>query len=158
VGDLLDQEVDAIVNPWNRNIIPWWLLLPQGVSGAIKKRGGIEPFREVAKAGAMPLGSAVLTGAGRLPYRAIIHVAGINLCWMASEFSIRTSVQKAVHLAARQGFSSLAMPLIGAGSGNFNAARSKEIILRELEKLATDAPLTVKVVEFARTTRPRPLN
>lgn len=158
VGDLLDQEVDAIVNPWNRNIIPWWLLLPQGVSGAIKRRGGIEPFREVAKAGAMPLGSAVLTSAGRLPFRAIIHVAGINLCWMASEFSIRTSVQSAVDLAARQGFSSLAMPLIGAGSGNFNAARSKEIILRELEKLATDVPLTVKVVEFARTTRPRPLN
>ncbi len=39
-GDLLDQDVDVIVNAWNRNIIPWWLLLPQGVSGAIKKRGG----------------------------------------------------------------------------------------------------------------------
>ena len=40
-GDLLDQDVDVIVNAWNRNIIPWWLLLPQGVSGAIKKRGGM---------------------------------------------------------------------------------------------------------------------
>jgi O-acetyl-ADP-ribose deacetylase len=40
-GDLLDQPVEAIVNTWNRNIIPWWLLLPQGVSGAIKKRGGL---------------------------------------------------------------------------------------------------------------------
>jgi len=29
-GDLLDQDVDVIVNAWNRNIIPWWLLLPQG--------------------------------------------------------------------------------------------------------------------------------
>jgi len=37
-GDLLDQDVDAIVNAWNWNIIPWWLLLPQGVSGAIKRR------------------------------------------------------------------------------------------------------------------------
>ena len=26
-GDLLDQDVDVIVNAWNRNIIPWWLLL-----------------------------------------------------------------------------------------------------------------------------------
>ena len=41
-GDLLDQNVDVIVNAWNRNFIPWWLLLPQGVSGAIKKRAGIE--------------------------------------------------------------------------------------------------------------------
>ncbi len=29
-GDLLDQDVEVIVNAWNRNIIPWWLLLPQG--------------------------------------------------------------------------------------------------------------------------------
>lgn len=39
-GDLLDQDVEVIVNAWNRNIIPWWLLIPQGVSGAIKKRAG----------------------------------------------------------------------------------------------------------------------
>ena len=37
-GDLLAQHVEVIVNAWNRNIIPWWLLLPQGVSGAIKKQ------------------------------------------------------------------------------------------------------------------------
>jgi hypothetical protein len=28
-GYLLDQKVEVIVNAWNRNIIPWWLLLPQ---------------------------------------------------------------------------------------------------------------------------------
>jgi hypothetical protein len=31
-GDLLDQETEAIVSAWNRNVIPWWLLVPQGVS------------------------------------------------------------------------------------------------------------------------------
>ena len=46
-GDLLDQDVEVIVNAWNRNLIPWWLLLPQGVSGAIKKRGGVAPFVEL---------------------------------------------------------------------------------------------------------------
>lgn len=35
-GDLLDQPVEVIVNAWNRNIIPWWLLRPHGVSGALK--------------------------------------------------------------------------------------------------------------------------
>lgn len=77
-GDLLEQDVEVIVNAWNRNIIPWWLLLPKGVSGAIKKRAGVEPFREVARYGPLPLGHAVLTGAGRLPYHGIIHVAGIE--------------------------------------------------------------------------------
>ncbi|OYW18470.1 MAG: Appr-1-p processing protein, partial [Planctomycetales bacterium 12-60-4] len=55
-GDLLNQDVEVIVNAWNRNIIPWWLLLPQGVSGAIKKLAGYQPFREVAKHGPIPLG------------------------------------------------------------------------------------------------------
>ena len=64
-GDLLDQDVDVIVNAWNRNIIPWWLLLPQGVSGAIKRRGGTGPFKELARHGSIPLGGAVLTSAGR---------------------------------------------------------------------------------------------
>jgi len=83
-GDLLDQDVDVIVNAWNRNIIPWWLLLPQGVSGAIKRRAGKAPFREVGGHGAIPLGGAVMTSAGKLPFKAIIHVAGINMLWRAS--------------------------------------------------------------------------
>jgi len=58
-GDLLDQNVEVIVNAWNRNFIPWWLLLPQGVSGAIKRRGGTDPFKEVRKHGLLPLGGAV---------------------------------------------------------------------------------------------------
>ena len=68
-GDLLDQDVDVIVNAWNRNIIPWWLLLPQGVSGAIKKRGGTGPFKELRKHGPIPLGGAVLTSAGTAAFQ-----------------------------------------------------------------------------------------
>jgi O-acetyl-ADP-ribose deacetylase (regulator of RNase III) len=59
-GDLLDQEVDVIVNAWNRNIIPRWLLLPQGVSVAIKRRGGTGPFKELAKYGSIPSSVACL--------------------------------------------------------------------------------------------------
>ena len=97
-GDLLAQDVDVIVNSWNRNIIPWWLLLPQGVSGAIRKRGGYAPFREVARYGPIPTGGAVLTGAGRLKFKGIIHVAGINMFWRATENSIRSSVSNAVNI------------------------------------------------------------
>src|ERR1700722_9963557 len=91
-GDLLDQDVDVIVNAWNRNIIPWWLLLPQGVSGAIKRRAGYAPFHELCSKGSLPLGGAIETGAGRLPFRAIIHVAGINMFWRSSERAIRACV------------------------------------------------------------------
>ena len=145
-GDLLDQPVEAIVNAWNRNIIPWWLLLPQGVSGAIKRRGGPGPFREVAKAGPMPLGSAVVTSAGRLPFKAIIHVAGINMLWRASERSIQDSVRNALAKAREQGFRSVAFPVIGAGSGNFNEARALEL-MREVLDVDAGA-IDVSVVRF----------
>ncbi len=87
-GDLLDQDVEVIVNAWNRNFFPWWLLLPQGVSRAIKRRAGFAPFRELAKMKMLPLGGAVETTAGRLPFKAIIHVAGINMLWRSSERAV----------------------------------------------------------------------
>ncbi|MBL9020889.1 MAG: macro domain-containing protein [Myxococcales bacterium] len=131
-GDLLDQRVDAIVNAWNRNIIPWWLLIPQGVSGAIKKRGGYEPFRELARHGPIPLGGAVLTGPGKLPFRGIIHVAGIDMLWRSSEGSIRSCVTNASRIAEREAFGSIAIPLIGAGTGGGNEDAVQAIIESEL--------------------------
>lgn len=131
-GDLLDQDVEVIVNPWNRNILPWWLLLPQGVSGAIKRRGGIEPFRELGRMGAIPLGHAVETTAGRLPFQAIIHVAGINCLWRSSERSVRDSVRNALTLAAQRGYRSIAIPLIGAGSGGGDPKTIQAIIADQL--------------------------
>ena len=142
-GDLLEQEVDCIVNPWNRNFIPWWLLLPQGVSGAIKKRGGYAPFRELRKAGLLPVGGAVMTGAGRLPFRGIVHVAGINACWRATEASIRGSIANAVSLATERGMRSLATPLIGAGTGGFGPDRTRALILNQLEQIQPSLPVTV---------------
>jgi O-acetyl-ADP-ribose deacetylase (regulator of RNase III) len=116
-GDLLDQDVEVIVNAWNRNFIPWWLLLPQGVSGAIKRRAGLEPFRELRRHGLLDLGEAVLTSAGRLPFRAIIHVAGIGFWWRASTRSVELSVRNALQIARQRSFASIAFPLIGAGTG-----------------------------------------
>lgn len=147
-GDLLDQDVDVIVNAWNRNIIPWWLLLPQGVSGAIKKRGGKGPFKELAKHGAMPLGTAVLTSAGKLQFKGIIHVAGISILWRASEKSIRDSVRNAVELADENSFQSIAFPIIGAGSGGFNREKAQAIMEDELGKL--ECALKVILVVYRR--------
>ena len=145
-GDLLEQRVDVIVNAWNRNVIPWWLLLPQGVSGAIKRRGGLRPFREVARHGPIPLGGAVLTSAGDLPFKGIIHVAGINLCWVATRESIRRSVRSAMKIVDDRRFASVAFPIIGSGSGN----RSRSVALRHMldEFGALESPSRVIVVEY----------
>ena len=145
-GDLLDQDVEVIVNAWNRNLIPWWLLLPQGVSGAIKKRGGYQPFRELGQKGMIPLGGAVETGPGRLPYKAIIHVAGISLLWRSSERSIRGSVRNALRLSADKGYRSIAFPLIGAGTGGGKAEQVLAIMLDELRTI--DSGGQVRIVRY----------
>lgn len=147
-GNLLDQKVDAIVNSWNRNIIPWWLLLPQGVSGAIKKQAGIAPFKELAKRGPIPLGGAVLTGAGHLPYKGIIHVAGINMFWRATERSIRDSVKNAMTIVEEQGFRSVAFPVIGTGTGAFDRDNAIRIMSEQLSRM--DFTADVRIVKFDR--------
>jgi O-acetyl-ADP-ribose deacetylase (regulator of RNase III) len=152
-GDLLDQKADAIVNAWNRNFIPWWLLLPQGVSGAIKRRAGLEPFKELGRVGPMPLGSAVLTSAGRLPYSAIIHVAGIDLLWRSSERSIRDSVLNAFAVASAHELHHVALPVIGAGSGGFDEARAVTLIVETLDELEHGGRATL--VRYRPLLRPR---
>lgn len=88
----------------------------------------------------------MLTSAGKLPFKAIIHVAGINMLWRASERSIRDSVRNAIRVARESGFQSIAFPLIGAGSGSFNQEQAKTLMLDELSKL--DVPMLVKIVVF----------
>lgn len=142
-GDILDQNVEVIVNAWNRNIIPWWLLVPQGVSGAIKRRAGYQPFRELARLGPIPLGGAVQTSAGRLPFKAIIHVAGISMWWRSSQQSIQASVHSAMSLVNAHQYRSVAFPIIGAGTGGFGEDGALTLMLDAFSELETSAEVIV---------------
>ena len=145
-GDLLDQDVDAVVNAWNRNFIPAWLLVPQGVSRAIRRRAGYTPFREVRRHGLLPVGGAVLTTAGRLPHKGIIHVAGLHAYWVASEGSVRASVRNAVRVARDAGFRSIAFPLVGAGTGGKSRQRVEAWMTDELAGVDWDGE--VRIVRY----------
>jgi O-acetyl-ADP-ribose deacetylase len=143
-GDLLDQpDVDVIVNPWNRNFIPWWLLLPAGVSGAIKRRGGYAPFKELRRFGLLAAGDAVMTSAGKLPFRAIIHVAALSAFWTSSEEIIARCVSNALAVASSHGFSSIAFPLIGSGTGRVREEVAMKTILHAAAQQAFDGHVIV---------------
>lgn len=131
-GDVATRPVDAIVNAWNRNVIPAWLLLPQGVSRSIRRAGGRAAIREIARRGPLPLGSAAETLPGGLRARWVIHVAGIDLLWRSSERALRLSVRNALSLARCLGARSVALPLIGAGSGGMARERARALIRGEL--------------------------
>lgn len=146
-GDLLRQDVEVIVNAWNRNVLPWWLLWMQGVSAAVRREAGRAPFVELARMGPIPLGEARLTGPGESRFKAIIHVAGINLLWMASERSVRQSVMHAMQLVDQHGFRSVAFPLIGAGAGQRGQDWSRRLMLDQFAVLSSSA--RVLLVEYA---------
>jgi len=69
-GDLTQAEAAAIANAANNHL---WM--GSGVAGALKREGGEEIEAEAMALGPIPVGSAVATGAGRLPYRAVLHGA-----------------------------------------------------------------------------------
>ena len=158
-GDLFDVQADAIVNPWNRNFVPRWILRPGGVSGELKKRTGPEPWDELAGRGLLRLGEAVLTPAGRCSNaKAIIHVAGLNVRWRASAQSVELSVGNAVRLTQAHQFGSIVMPLIGAGHGGLSPATSLRAMMDALERAQAQhipAPLVVTIV---RPLLPAPVN
>ena len=132
-GDLLSQDVEIIVNSWNMNFIPWWLLLPQGVSGQIKRKAGIKPFIQLAKKGILQKGDAVLTESGKLKYEGIIHVAGLNCFWVSNKKIVRNCVINALKIAQNNNFKSIAFPLIGAGTGGLRKEVSLNVIKEATE-------------------------
>lgn len=132
-GDLFDElgQVDAIVNPWNRNVIPRWLLIPGGVSGRLKVLTGPKPWKELAKLGGIPLGGAVLTDGGQLPVE-IIHAAGISLRWRATEASVADATSSSVRIALQRRHRVVAAPVIGAGHGGLDQDLAASAMLAAL--------------------------
>jgi O-acetyl-ADP-ribose deacetylase (regulator of RNase III) len=133
-GNVFTTTGDALVNPYNRNLIPWWLLVPGGISGQLRREAGREPFRELTQAGRLSLGEAVLTEGGQLG-RPIIHVAGLNHCWRATERSVTESCWNLVAVAGAAGFESVVMPVIGAGHGGRTTEQSLATIGRAFSAL-----------------------
>jgi O-acetyl-ADP-ribose deacetylase (regulator of RNase III) len=128
-GDIAEARTEAIVNAWNRNFIPHWLLIPQGVAGALKRAAGPEPFREVTAEGMLDPGEAAATSAGDLPADYIIHAAALHWYWKSSEEAVGTAARNVFARAEELGVDSLAIPLLGAGTGGLAPADSLELIL-----------------------------
>ena len=130
------------MNAWNRNIIPWWLLLPQGVSGAIKRRAGYRPFLDVGRHGPIRLGGAVAISAGRLPCKAIIHVAGIKMLWKSTKESIQGSVWTAMRIVDENDLESVAFPVIGSVTGGLSQA-ALHLMLSAFQTVQAQSQVTV---------------
>ena len=127
-GDITEEDVDAIVNPANSLMI-----MGGGVAGAIKRKGGEEIEREAMKYAPVPVGDAIVTTAGRLKAKYVIHSPTMERPAMRIGIeNVRKAARAALRKAEELGISSLAFPALGAGVGGVPAYESIKAILSEV--------------------------
>ena len=138
-GDLVAERVDAIVNAANAH-----LAHGGGVAAAISRAGGPAIQREsdlwVGQHGPVSHASPAYTGAGRLPYRYVIHAVGP--VWGSGDED--TKLSQAIHgslaLADQLGLSSLAMPPISTGIFGFPKSRAAGLFYNTIQAYFLDHP------------------
>ena len=149
-GDLVEQQVDAIVNAANND-----LMLGAGVAGAIRKRGGPVIQQECDAHGSIRVGEAAITGAGELPAHHVIHAASMELGGRTTTHSLKSSMDHAFVLARENGVQTIAIPAVGTGIAGFPMDECARIMARSLRDalLSGWAPEEVRFVLFGDAAR-----
>jgi O-acetyl-ADP-ribose deacetylase (regulator of RNase III) len=151
-GDITDQTTDAIVNAANSELI-----LGAGVAGAIKTKGGPTIQEECYKLGGTPVGTAVITNAGKLPAKKVIHAVGPIWGLQSDDQSkklLASAVRKSLQLILDNDLHSITFPAISTGVYGFPKALAAQIIIHEiiefLESLARTSidPLLIQICLF----------
>jgi O-acetyl-ADP-ribose deacetylase len=129
-GDITQRNIDAIVNAANS-----YLKHGGGVAAAIVRKGGDiiqeESDKTVAGRGLVPVGSAVITTAGKLPCKALIHTVGPRMGEGNEDYKLRKAVRSSLILASEKGFRSISMPAISSGIFGFPKDRCAKILVEE---------------------------
>lgn len=113
-GDICLLEVDAIVNPAGPTL---WM--STGVGGALKRAGGDSIEFAAVRQGPLALGEAVVTPAGSLAAKAIIHAVSLDRDRRTSRPILEAAVRSAMARAREIGATSVAFPALGTGVGGF---------------------------------------
>jgi O-acetyl-ADP-ribose deacetylase (regulator of RNase III) len=142
-GDICDLEVDAIVNP--ANVTLW---MSTGVAGAIKRRGGDAIEFAAVRQAPVALGDAIVTGAGTLSARWIIHAVSLDHERRTSAAAIERAVRSALARARELGVETLAIPALGTGVGGFPLAEGARITVGAVRAEAPGLP-RLRTVTFA---------
>lgn len=122
-GDITKVAVDAIVNAANSK-----LLVGGGVDNAINRAGGPSIQEECRKIGGCPTGSAVATGAGKLPAKFVFHAVGPVYHGKEKDVEQLASCHlECLDLAVERGCRSIAFPAISTGVYGYPVAEAAVI-------------------------------
>jgi O-acetyl-ADP-ribose deacetylase (regulator of RNase III) len=125
-GDLTELSTDAIVNAANNHL---WM--GAGVAGVIKRKGGAAIEEEAVARGPIPVGEAVVTGAGALKARHVIHAAVMGQDLATDAAIVRLATRNALLRAGEFGFKSVAFPALGTGAGGLGLDLAARVMVSE---------------------------
>ncbi|MBI5204556.1 MAG: macro domain-containing protein [Nitrospirae bacterium] len=142
-GDITERDVDAIVNAANSH-----LQHGGGVAGAIVRKGGQIIQDESDKIGYTPVGTAVITSAGKLPSKFVIHTVGPRMGEGDEDNKLKSAVNSTLQLASGNGLKSVSMPAISSGIFGFPKDRCAKILVGESANFLKTQKASIEVVEF----------
>jgi O-acetyl-ADP-ribose deacetylase len=142
-GDICELEVDAIVNAANLSL---WM--STGVGGAIKRAGGDSIEFAAVRQAPVELGSAVVTPAGNLAARAVIHAVSLDRDRRTSGAIIDAAVRSAMARAREIKATSIAFPALGTGVGGYPLDDAALVTVRAVREELPNSP-TIQHVIFA---------
>lgn len=143
-GDITERDVDAIVNAANSQ-----LQHGGGVAGAIVKKGGYIIQDESDRIGYTPVGTAVITSAGKLPAKFVIHTVGPKMGEGDEDSKLKSAVLNSLKLAAEKGLKSISMPAISSGIFGFPKDKCAKILVSEsADYLMSNPKTSLEIVEF----------
>lgn len=152
-GDITSIAVDAIVNAANSQLAGGG-----GVDGAIHRAGGPEIMRELdeirARIGRCDTGSAVVTGAGRLPARYVFHAVGPRYRdgKHGEPEQLASCYRTCLNLASERDVKTISFPSISTGIYGYPLEEAADIAVKTIAQWLqdhTDVIRAVKLVQFS---------
>jgi O-acetyl-ADP-ribose deacetylase len=138
VGDITKEQVDAIVNAANGT-----LMGGGGVDGAIHRAGGPEILKQCKEIRArefpegLPTGEAVITSAGRMPAKHVIHTVGpvYGSGGVEKEKLLASCYRNCLRLAVEHGLKTVAFPAVSTGIYGYPLSEAAKVSSQTIEEL-----------------------
>ena len=150
-GDITLETVDAVVNAANSALVGGG-----GVDGAIHRRGGPKIMEECRRIGGCPTGQTVMTTAGNLPAKNVLHTVGP--VWRGGETGepdlLASCYRTALELARDNDLQSIAFPSVSTGVFGYPVDKAAAIALRVIRDfmVENDLPKRIRMVLFDEAT------
>ena len=141
-GDITSLDIEAFVHDARPDLV-----LGAGFGSAIAVRGGPKVQEELKQLGPVDVGEAVVSSAGKMKARYIVHAVAPHFQEEDEEQKLLEATRSALKRADERGIARLAFPALGAGFYGMPAERSARVMLRAV-RTHLSGPTTLRQVVF----------